>query len=279
MSNDSQSNDTRVAAEFVEHTRNRLERSYKNNVIVTIVVLSLVTLYFTALNHYVVDEAISTATVYTDTYKDDVAKYTQLSKDSINIANALTNPDIAPGLTLRVLAEQTDATLTEGNISWDAWVASLKQNLRKIPEWAADKDTKDAAAHMKAKVESWTEKVVKGSSTEIGEAIDAYIEDNQEMISKFAENAEDEDARNIVADGLQARLVSFMDETEITNRGSLAEESKNVLIKLQRASDILKELAERERGDLNQEQRQLRLAIALMMEGAGELKLPGDGSE
>ena len=41
MSNDSKSQESRIAEEFVETTRNRLERSYKNNVIVTIVVLSL----------------------------------------------------------------------------------------------------------------------------------------------------------------------------------------------------------------------------------------------
>ena len=91
-------------------------------------------------------------------------------------------------------------------------------------------------------------------------------------------DVEDEDARNILADGLQAELVRFMDETEITNKGTLADQSRNVLIKLQNANRILKELAEKDSKDLDREQRQLRLAIALMMEGTQSLKLPGDGS-
>jgi cytidylate kinase len=70
-----------------------------------------------------------------------------------------------------------------------------------------------------------------------------------------------------------------MDETEITNKGTLADQSRNVLIKLQLANEILKELAEKDDKDLNREQRQLRLAIALMMEGTQNLKIPGDGTE
>ena len=37
--------------------------------------------------------------------------------------------------------------------------------------------------------------------------------------------------------------------------------------------------AEKDHKALNREQRQLRLAIALMMEGTQNLKIPGDGSE
>jgi cytidylate kinase len=70
-----------------------------------------------------------------------------------------------------------------------------------------------------------------------------------------------------------------MDETEITNKGTLADQSRNVLIKLRLANEILKELAEKDHKDLNREQRQLRLAIALMMEGTQNLKIPSDGSE
>ncbi len=279
MSNESKPKEARLAAEFVEQTRNRLERSYKNTVIVTIVVLSLVTMYFVALNHYVVNEAISTAKIYTDMYQDDVEKYTAISKDSIGVAHALTDPDVAPGLTLRILVEQTDATLEGETLSWDAWIATLKGNLKKIPEWADDESTKNAGQNMQARVQTWTEKVLKTSSTEIGEAFDVYLEDNQEAISKFAEDTQDETARSILADGLQAKLVNFMDETEITNRGTLAKESKNVLIKLQRANKIVAELASQDSSDLNEEQRRLRLAIALLMEGAREFEIPEDGTQ
>ena len=57
------------------------------------------------------------------------------------------------------------------------------------------------------------------------------------------------------------------------------ENSDEDLQKLRLANEILKELAEKDHKDLNREQRQLRLAIALMMEGTQNLKIPGDGSE
>jgi hypothetical protein len=277
MSNESKN--SRTAVDFVEQTRNRLERSYKNNVIVTIVVLSLITLYFVALNHYVVNPAREIADIYTGEYKGQIEKYTKITKDSLKVANTLTDPDKAPALTLRILVEQTDVTLEGENISWDSWISSLKGNLKKIPQWANEEETYRIGETMKNRVEKWTEKVLESSATGLGETIDAYLEDNKESIAKFAEDTEDEDARNILADGLQARLVNFMANTEITNRGTLAMESKNMLIKLQRANRIVKELAESESHDLNDEQRRLRLAIALIMEGSGELQLPGDGTK
>ncbi len=81
MSNDSKSQESQIAEEFVETTRNRLERSYKNNVIVTIVVLSLVTLYFVLLNRLFVDDAIEVAETYTELYKAIAEKYTSLTKE------------------------------------------------------------------------------------------------------------------------------------------------------------------------------------------------------
>ena len=278
MSNDSKSQESRIAEDFVETTRNRLERSCKNNVIVTIVVLSLVTLYFVLLNRLFVDDAIEVAGTYTDLYKDKAEKYTSITKEGLKIADVLTDPDKAPGVVLRILTEQTDATIEGGGITWESWVADLKTNLKKIPEWAEDEDTFKIGDSMEKRVENWTLQVLQDSTTELGETIDAYLENNKSAIAKFSEDTEDEDALNILADGLQSELVRFMDETEITNKGTLADQSRNVLIKLQHANEILKELAEKDSKDLDHEQRQLRLAIALMMEGTQGLKIPGDGS-
>ena len=279
MSNDSKPQESHIAEEFVETTRNRLERSYKNNVIVTIVVLSLVTLYFVLLNRLFVDEALDVAGTFTGLYKGKVEKYTALSKDSLKIANVLTDPDKAPGVVLRVLTEQTDSTIGAENVTWESWVADLKANLKKIPEWAEDEDTFKLGDSMKKRVENWTLQVLQDSTTELGETIDAYLENNKSAISKFAEDTDDDDALRILADGLESELVRFMDETEITNKGTLADQSRNVLIKLQHANEILKELAEKESKDLDHEQRQLRLAIALMMEGTQNFELPEKGSE
>ena len=278
MSNDSKSQESRIAEEFVETTRNRLERSYKNNVIVTIVVLSLVTLYFVLLNRLFVDDAIEVAETYTDVYKDKAQKYTSLTKEGLKIAYVLTDPEKAPGIVVRILAEQTTDTIEGKDITWKSWVADLKANLKKIPEWSEDGDTARIGDTMEARVEKWTFQVLEDSTTELGKTIDAYLENNKSAVAKFAEDAEDEDALNILADGLQAELVRFMDETEITNKGTLADQSQNVLVKLQNANRILKELAEKDSKDLDREQRQLRLAIALMMEGTQGLRLPGDGS-
>lgn len=278
MSNDSKSQESRIAEEFVETTRNRLERSYKNNVIVTIVVLSLVTLYFVLLNRLFVDDAIEVAETYTDVYKDKAQKYTSLTKEGLKIANVLTDPEKAPGIVVRILAEQTTDTIEGKDITWKSWVADLKANLKKIPEWSEDEDTARIGDSMEARVEKWTFQVLEDSTSELGKTIDLYLENNKSAVAKFAEDAEDEDALNILADGLQSELVRFMDETEITNKGTLADQSRNVLIKLQNANRILKELAEKDSKDLDREQRQLRLAIALMMEGTQGLKLPGDGS-
>ena len=278
MNNDSKSEASRIAEDFVETTRNRLERSYKNNVIVTIVVLSLVTLYFVLLNRLFVDDAIEVAGTYTDLYKGDAQKYTSLTKEGLKVANVLTDPDKAPGVVLRILVEQTDATIEGGSITWESWVANLKMNLKKIPQWAKDERTFKIGDSMEKRVNNWTLQVLQDSTTELGETIDAYLENNKSAIAKFAENTEDEDALNILADGLQAELVRFMDETETTNKGTLADQSRNVLLKLQNANEILKELAEKDSKDLDHEQRQLRLAIALLMEGTQGLKIPGDGS-
>jgi len=278
MSNDSKSRESQISKEFVETTRNNLERSYKNNVIVTIVVLSLVTLYFVLLNKLFVDDAIEVAQTYTDLYKDDAEKYTSLTKESIKITDALTDPEKAPGIVVRILAEQTEDTIKGESITWESWVANLKSNLKKIPEWAEDEDTPKIGDSMEKRVENWTLQVLQDSTTELGETIDAYLENNKSAVSKFAEDAEDEEALNILANGLEAELVRFMDETEITNKGTLADQSRNVLIKLQNANRILKELAEKDSQDLDREQRQLRLAIALLMEGTQDLRLPGDGS-
>ena len=279
MSNESKSQDGQMAEEFVEITRNRLERSYKNNVIVTIVVLSLVTLYFVLLNRMCVDDVIEVAETYTSIYEGDVQKYTKLSKDGLQVVNALTDPDKAPGLVLRILVEQTDAAIAGDAVSWKRWVTTLKANLKKVPEWARDEDTYKIGESMEKRVENWTFQVLQDSTTELGETIDAYLENNKDKIAKFAEDTGDEDALNILANGLQGELIRFMDETEITNKGTLADQSRTVLIKLQLANEILKELAEKDHKDLNREQRQLRLAIALMMEGTQNLKIPGDGSE
>jgi len=278
MSNDSKSQESRIAEEFVETTRNRLERSYKNNVIVTIVVLSLVTLYFVLLNRLFVDDAIEVAGTYTDLYKGEAEKYTSLTKEGLKIANVLTDPEKAPGVVVRVLAEQTDDTIEGGGVTWENWMADLKKNVKKIPEWADDEDTPMIGDTMEKRVENWTLQVLQDSTVELGETIDAYLENNKSTVVKFAEGAEDEEAVNILADGLQAELVRFMDETEITNRGTLADQSRNVLIKLRNANSILKELAEKDSKELDREQRQLRLAIALMMEGTQDLELPDDGS-
>ncbi|MFP6902142.1 MAG: hypothetical protein VCB81_00640 [Verrucomicrobiia bacterium] len=279
MSNESKSQDGQMAEEFVEITRNRLERSYKNNVIVTIVVLSLVTLYFVLLNRMFVDDVIEVAETYTSIYEGDVQKYTKLSKDGLQVVNALTDPDKAPALALRILVEQTDAAIAGDAVSWERWVTTLKANLKKVPEWARDEDTYKIGESMEKRVENWTFQVLQDSTTELGETIDAYLENNKDKIAKFAEDTGDEDALNILANGLQGELIRFMDETEITNKGTLADQSRTVLIKLRLANEILKELAEKDHKDLNREQRQLRLAIALMMEGTQNLKIPGDGSE
>jgi len=279
MSNESKSQDGQKAEEFVEITRNRLERSYKNNVIVTIVVLSLVTLYFVLLNRMFVDDAIEVAETYTNFYEADVQKYTKLSKDGLQVVNALTDPDKAPGLVLRILVEQTDAVIAGDAVSWKRWVTTLKANLKKVPEWARDEDTYKIGESMEKRVENWVFQVLQDSTTELGETIDAYLENNKDKIAKFAEDTDDEDTLNILANGLQSELIRFMDETEITNKGTLADQSRTVLIKLRLANEILKELAEKDHKDLNREQRQLRLAIALMMEGTQNLKIPGDGSE
>ena len=279
MSNESKSQDGQKAEEFVEITRNRLERSYKNNVIVTIVVLSLVTLYFVLLNRMFVDDVIEVAETYTNFYEGDVQKYTKLSKDGLQVVNALTDPDKAPGLALRILVEQTDAAIAGDAVSWKRWVTTLKANLKKVPEWARDEDTYKIGESMQKRVEDWTFQVLQDSTTELGETIDAYLENNKDKIAKFAEDTDDEDTLNILANGLQGELIRFMDETEITNKGTLADQSRTVLIKLRLANEILKELAEKDHKDLNREQRQLRLAIALMMEGTQNLKIPGDGSE
>lgn len=279
MSNESKSQDGQMAEEFVEITRNRLERSYKNNVIVTIVVLSLVTLYFVLLNRMFVDDVIEVAETYTSIYEGDVQKYTKLSKDGLQVVNALTDPDKAPGLALRILVEQTDAAIAGDAVSWKRWVTTLKANLKKVPEWARDEDTYKIGESMEKRVENWTLQVLQDSTTELGETIDAYLENNKDKIAKFAEDTGDEDALNILANGLQGELIRFMDETEITNKGTLADQSRTVLVKLRLANEILKELAEKDHKDLNREQRQLRLAIALMMEGTQNLKIPGDGSE
>ncbi len=279
MSNESKSQDGQMAEEFVETTRNRLERSYKNNVIVTIVVLSLITLYFVLLNRMFVDDAIDVAETYTQVYEGDIEKYTKHSKDALQVVNALTDPEKAPGLALRILAEQTDAVIAGDAASWEKWVTSLKANLKKVPDWAKDEDTYKIGESMEKRVENWTLQVLQDSTTELGETIDAYLENNKDKVAKFAQDSSDEDALNILADGLQGELIRFMDETEITNKGTLADQSRNVLIKLQLANEILKELAEKDHKDLNREQRQLRLAIALMMEGTKNLKIPGDGTE
>ena len=278
MSNDSKSPESRISEEFVETTRNRLERSYKNSVITTIGVLSLVTLYFVLLNKFFVNDVVEVAQTYTDLYKDDAEKYTSLTKEGVKITDALTDPEKAPGIVVRILAEQTEDTIKGEGITWESWVATLKKNLKKIPEWSEDGDTARIGDTMEARVEKWTLQVLQDSTTELGETIDAYLENNKSAVAKFAEDAEDEDALNILADGLQDELVRFMDETEITNKGTLADQSRNVLIKLQNANRILKELAEKDSKDLDREQRQLRLAIALMMEGTQGLRLPGDGS-
>ena len=279
MSNESKSQDGQMAEEFVETTRNRLERSYKNNVIVTIVVLSLITLYFVLLNRMFVDDVIEVAETYTSIYEGDVQKYTKLSKDGLQVVNALTDPDKAPALALRILVEQTEAAIAGDAVSWERWVTTLKANLKKVPEWARDEDTYKIGESMEKRVENWTFQVLQDSTTELGETIDAYLENNKDKIAKFAEDTDDEDALNILANGLQGELIRFMDETEITNKGTLADQSRIVLIKLQLANEILKELAEKDDKDLNREQRQLRLAIALMMEGTKNLKIPGDGTE
>lgn len=278
MSNDSKSQESQTSKEFVETTRNKLERSYKNNVIVTIVVLSLVTLYFVLLNRVFVDTLVEVTETYTDLYMDDAVKYTSLTKEGIKITDALTDPEKAPGIVVRILAEQTEDTIKGEGITWEKFEANLKKNIKKIPEWAEDEDTPKIGDTMEKRVENWTLQVLQDSTTELGETIDAYLENNKEAVNKFAEDAENEDALNILADGLQAELVRFMDETEITNKGTLADQSRNVLIKLQNANRILKELAENDSKDLDREQRQLRLAIALMMEGTKDLRLPGDGS-
>lgn len=274
MSNDSKSQESRIAEEFVETTRNRLERSYKNNVIVTIVVLSLVTLYFVLLNRLFVDDAIEVAGTYTDLYKGEAEKYTSLTKEGLKIVNILTDPEKAPSVVVRILVEQTDDTIEGEGITWESWVADLKANLKKIPEWSEDGDTARIGDTMEARVEKWTFQVLEDSTTELGETIDAYLENNKSAVAKFAEDAEDEDALNILANGLEAELVRFMNENEITNKGTLADQSQNVLIKLQAANRILKQLAEKDPKDLNHKQRQMRLAIALMMEGTENIELP-----
>ena len=278
MSNDSKSQESRIAEEFVGKTRNRLERSYKNNVIVTIVVLSLVTLYFVLLNRLFVDDVIEVAGTYTDLYKGEAEKYTTLTKEGLKIVNVLTDPEKAPGVVVRILAAQTDDTIQGEGITWENWVTDLKKNIKKVPEWAEDEDTPKIGETMEKRVENWTLQVLQDSTIELGETIDTYLENNKDTVNKFAEDVENEDALNILADGLQAELVRFMDETEITNKGTLADQSRNVLIKLRNANGILKELAEKDSKDLDREQRQLRLAIALMMEGTQDLIIPGDGS-
>ena len=274
MSNDSKPQETHIAEEFVETTRNRLERSYKNNVIVTIVVLSLVTLYFVLLNRLFVDDAVEVAGTFTDAYKGKVEKYTSLSKSSLKIASVLTDPEKAPGVVLRVLTEQTDAAIQGNILGWEGSIATLKANLKKIPEWAQDEDTYKLGKTMEKRVQNWTIQILQDSKSELGETIDLYLENNKDTVAKFAEDTDDEDAVRILSDGLQAELVRFMDETEITNKGTLADQSRNTLIKLQHANDYLRELSEKDPKELDHFDRQLRLAIALMMEGTENIELP-----
>ena len=278
MSNDSKSQESRIAEEFVGKTRNSLERSYKNNVIVTIVVLSLVTLYFVLLNRLFVDDAVEVAGTFTDAYKGKVEKYTSLSKSSLKIASVLTDPEKAPGVVLRVLTEQTDAAIEEGiqkgAVGWESSIAALKANLKKIPEWAQDEDTYKLSKSMEKRVENWTIQILQDSKSELGETIDLYLENNKDTVAKFAEDTDDEDALRILSDGLQVEIVRFMDENEITNKGTLADQSRNTLIKLQNVNAYLRELSEKNPNEMDHFDRQLRLAIALMIEGTENIEIP-----
>ena len=170
--------------------------------------------------------------------------------------------------------EQTDATVEGYGLGWEGSIAALKANLKKIPEWAQDEDTYKLGKTMEKRVQKWTIQILQDSKSELGETIDLYLENNKDTVAKFAEDTDDEDAVRILSDGLQAAVVRFMDETEITNEGTLADQSHKALLKLQHANDYLEALSAKDLKDLDHFDRQLRLAIALMMEGTENIEVP-----
>jgi hypothetical protein len=268
-----------AAEEFVKKTAAQLQKSFRNTLIVAVIILVLESIYFTVLNNKIA-EGLTAIPSLVDAYRDDFDKIKELAGkipdkteyadrmveiegylDKINKEGGTEVVGMANLISQKIVAELD----YQGHMVSSTATKYLKTNVDKAPDWVR-KQIPEYGARMRHETKNWMNAYCAAASNELGKTFDTFLDDHADKIREFSERADDEATLDGLDEALTDELVYFMENTSIEKYGSLKMQSDKFLRRLEAANELLHPLATKKTEDLSNQQLRLRKALGLFME-------------
>ncbi len=269
---------SKAAEEFVYKTAAQLQKTFRNTLIIAVIILALESIYFTVLNNKIA-EGLTAIPSLVDAYRDDFDKIKELANkipDRSSYENSLTQVEgyldrinkgsgevegVANLVSQKIVAELD----YQGHMVSSTASKYLKENLTDLPEWVEKRIPKYGSS-LRFKIDGWMHYYCQSASDGLGSTFDTFLDDNADKIREFSEAADDEDTLDKLDDELTLGLVAFIKTVPIEKYGSLKSQADELKRRLEAANDLLRPLAYNETKDLNKQQLRLRSAVALFMD-------------
>ena len=270
---------SKAAEEFVNKTAAQLQKTFRNTLIVAVIILTIESIYFTVLNNKIA-EGLTAIPSLVDAYRDDFDEIKELAGkipdkseyadrmveiegylDKINTEGGAEVEGMANLISQKIVTELD----YQGHMVSSTATKYLKTNVDKIPDWVR-KQIPEYGARMRHETKNWMNAYCIAASSELGTTFDTFLDDHADKIREFSERADDEATLDGLDEALTDELVYFMENTSIEKYGSLKMQSDKFLRRLEAANELLHPLATKKTEDLSDQQLRLRKAIGLFME-------------
>ena len=277
---------SKAAEEFVNKTAAQLQKTFRNTLIVAVIILTIESIYFTVLNNKIA-EGLTAIPSLVDAYRDDFDEIKELAGkipdkseyadrmveiegylDKINTEGGAEVEGMANLISQKIVTELD----YQGHMVSSTATKYLKTNVDKVPDWVR-KQIPEYGARMRHETKNWMNAYCIAASSELGTTFDTYLDDHADKIREFSERADDEATLDGLDEALTDELVYFMENTSIEKYGSLKMQSDKFLRRLEAANELLHPLATKKTEDLSAQQLSLRSAVALFMD---KVNNPGD---
>ncbi len=270
---------SKAAEEFVNKTAAQLQKTFRNTLIIAVIILALESIYFTVLNNKIA-EGLTAIPSLVDAYRDDFDKIkelagkipdkTEYADRMVEIEGYLDKINTEGGTEVEGMANLISQKIVteldyQGHMVSSTATKYLKTNVDKVPDWVR-KQIPEYGARMRHETKNWMNAYCAAASNELGKTFDTFLDDHADKIREFSERADDEATLDGLDEALTDELVYFMENTSIEKYGSLKMQSDKFLRRLEAANELLHPLATKKTEDLSNEQLRLRKAIGLFME-------------
>ena len=270
---------SKAAEEFVNKTAAQLQKTFRNTLIVAVIILTIESIYFTVLNNKIA-EGLTAIPSLVDAYRDDFDEIKELAGkipdkseyadrmveiegylDKINTEGGAEVEGMANLISQKIVTELD----YQGHMVSSTATKYLKTNVDKVPDWVR-KQIPEYGARMRHETKNWMNAYCIAASSELGTTFDTFLDDHADKIREFSERADDEATLDGLDEALTDELVYFMENTSIEKYGSLKMQSDKFLRRLEAANELLHPLATKKTEDLSNQQLRLRKSIGLFME-------------